>query len=182
MLIIRGLAKNVSYTVRKNLKVSNLVVRFNSKESSNLHTCAVICCDKKNEEMICKNIATKDDSIVHFGDRSVNDEPRTTNSSPSTSEVGKLTERFQLIYTCKKCNTRNEAYISKIAYTKGVVIVCCQGCNARHLIADNLKWFSDQKKNIEDILAAKGESVIKVTNYKENLEIVPPDTPDMSVK
>jgi protein import protein ZIM17 len=85
--------------------------------------------------------------------------------------------RFQLIYTCKKCNTRNVAQISKLSYQQGVVIVCCQGCRVKHLIADNLKWFSDTRKNIEDILAEKGESVTKITS-EVSLEVIPPDTPN----
>jgi protein import protein ZIM17 len=92
--------------------------------------------------------------------------------------VAQTAGRFQLIYTCKKCNTRNVAHISKLSYQQGVVIVCCQGCRVKHLIADNLKWFSDTRKNIEDILAEKGESVTKITSQKVFLEVIPPDTPD----
>jgi len=70
-----------------------------------------------------------------------------------------------LSFTCKVCNGSNSYMISKQSYNHGVVIVTCSTCKSHHLIADNLNWFEDIKgKNIEEIMAEKGEKVRKFTS------------------
>ena len=77
----------------------------------------------------------------------------------NSSQTAKVDQQYIIAFTCKKCNTRSSHTFSKQAYTKGTVAIQCPGCKNRHLIADNLGVFKDQRINIEDLLKAKGESV-----------------------
>jgi len=92
--------------------------------------------------------------------------------SSGASKLGDINcDKMQIVFTCNVCQERSSRIISKHAYTKGVIIIRCYGCNNNHLIADNLGWFFDGPKNIEDIIAEKGGKVVKISGTE--LEFVP---------
>ncbi|KAJ2235967.1 hypothetical protein H4R99_001771 [Coemansia sp. RSA 1722] len=67
--------------------------------------------------------------------------------------------RMLIGFTCKVCNHRQYKNMSKQAYTKGVVLIQCDSCKNRHLIADHLGWFRDSSITIQDIMKEKGEAI-----------------------
>lgn len=70
-------------------------------------------------------------------------------------------------FTCKVCNHRTHRTMSKLAYTRGVVLIECPGCRNRHLIADHLGWFDrtrEEGRTIEEILSKRGEQVHRSWN------------------
>lgn len=71
---------------------------------------------------------------------------------------------LMLAFTCKKCDTRSSHVLSKQGYEEGTILVQCPGCKSRHLIADHLKIFSDNRIKLEDILKAQGEGIQTGTN------------------
>lgn len=75
-------------------------------------------------------------------------------------------------FTCGPCEYRMVKRFSKHAYTKGIVIVECPNCGAKHLLADNLGWFMDEARNIEDMLREKGESFIRIGGTTGDYQVV----------
>ena len=74
-----------------------------------------------------------------------------------------LSERFSLAYTCCKCDTRNLVSVSRVAWTTGLVIGKCRGCDAKHMLADNGgltdETNSSRFSNVVNAAIGKGEAV-----------------------
>lgn len=87
---------------------------------------------------------------------------------------GEREKELRLVFTCSVCSTRSMKAISKNAYTHGVVLARCPGCENLHLIADNLKFFSESKSNIQDIMKEKGIDV-DIKTISDTKEILPED-------
>ncbi|KAG0241667.1 hypothetical protein BGX31_000970 [Mortierella sp. GBA43] len=70
-------------------------------------------------------------------------------------------------FTCTVCNHRSYKAMSTHAYNHGVVIMQCDHCKNRHLIADHLGWFRNGGVTVEDLAKERGETVQKLTrNYQ----------------
>ena len=80
------------------------------------------------------------------------------------SSVGRIEPTMMIAFTCTVCGLRQGKSMSKGAYEEGVVLITCDGCKSRHLIADNLGWFGDDNSNVESILAEKGLDVRKLSD------------------
>ncbi|KAI8604166.1 DNL zinc finger-domain-containing protein, partial [Dissophora ornata] len=65
-------------------------------------------------------------------------------------------------FTCTVCNNRSHKTMSKHAYEHGVVIIQCDHCKNRHLIADHLGWFRTGGVTVEDLVKERGETVQKL--------------------
>ncbi|ALO60577.1 hypothetical protein CNBE3470 [Cryptococcus deneoformans B-3501A] len=97
----------------------------------------------------------------------------------SPRQVGQIEPRLQMTFTCTAddCGHRSTHEFSKRSYQKGIVLVQCPSCKARHLIADHLGWFKEsleggKLKTVEDLLAAKGEKIKKGRiNFDGDIEI-----------
>ncbi|KAK6910484.1 hypothetical protein I203_104516 [Kwoniella mangroviensis CBS 8507] len=90
------------------------------------------------------------------------------NGEGSKQKIGQIEPRLQMTFTCtaNECGHRSTHEFSKRAYTKGLVLVQCPECKARHLIADHIGWFKEsleggKLKTVEDLLRAKGEKIRK---------------------
>ncbi|KAJ2787495.1 hypothetical protein GGI15_000682 [Coemansia interrupta] len=84
---------------------------------------------------------------------------RLKSTTASAAAADPAQPRMLIAFTCKVCNHRQHKTMSKQAYTSGVVLMQCDSCKNRHLIADHLGWFRNSAVTIQDIMREKGEDV-----------------------
>lgn len=78
-------------------------------------------------------------------------------------------EKMIIMFTCTVCDTRSARKISKQAYAEGVVMVRCDCCKNRYLIADRMGVFEDSIEgnsgwDIQKYMAEQGENVRSITD------------------
>jgi len=78
-------------------------------------------------------------------------------------------EKMIIMFTCTVCDTRSARKISKQAYSEGIVMVRCDCCKNRHLIADRMGVFEDSLAgnggwDIEKYMTEQGEKVRSITD------------------
>ena len=96
------------------------------------------------------------------------------------SSLGRIEPTMMIAFTCTVCDKRQGKSMSKKSYESGVVLITCDGCKNRHLIADNLGWFGDGNSNIETILAEKGVDVRKFQEEGE-IQLTTEDVADLEL-
>nr|CCD13482.1 unnamed protein product [Trypanosoma congolense IL3000] len=106
---------------------------------------------------LSKSLSEEDQKLILSALQNPDMQPSSKMGGPG---VGTKNGDMVAVFTCGRCEYRMVKKFSKHAYTKGIVIIQCPSCEVRHLIADNLGWFVDESKNIEDILREKGESFV----------------------
>jgi protein import protein ZIM17 len=72
--------------------------------------------------------------------------------------------KLAIVFTCTVCDTRSAKQFTEQAYTNGVVLVRCPGCENLHLIADRLGYFQEEHWDLESLVQQKGEKVRTVTD------------------
>ncbi|KAH3683839.1 hypothetical protein WICPIJ_005213 [Wickerhamomyces pijperi] len=138
-----------------------MLSRFVSKELSFFSRKAIIAPIVTSS---VKSTPTLNYNTFSFNNQLINRRFNST-SSNSSQTIGQIKvdkPQLMIAFKCKKCDTRSSHVMSKQAYTSGTVLVTCPGCKNRHLIADHLKV--NDRITIQDILAAKGESVSQSTD------------------
>ncbi|ORY69171.1 DNL zinc finger-domain-containing protein [Leucosporidium creatinivorum] len=103
----------------------------------------------------------------------------TVDTSGTKTPIGPAAEET------KPCHHRSTHEFSRRSYEKGIVLIECPGCGNRHLIADNLQWFSStpspshpsglpigseeerKPRTVEQLMKEKGEQVVWVDGGKE---------------
>lgn len=85
--------------------------------------------------------------------------PRPPTSSPSPSATHPA---YEIYFTCKPCSHRSGPHrVTKQGFHHGTTLITCPSCQNRHVITDNLRIFTDEGGDLEDIMRRHGGKLKK---------------------
>ncbi|KAI1732599.1 DNL zinc finger domain-containing protein [Ditylenchus destructor] len=149
----------------RSIALKRVLMRLLPVSSSSLHTQCAHTLRLPVPRHVCKF-----DTVKMGRQNGINATSWQRHAAYSTSLGSIQPKRTTVYYTCKVCESRQgPKQFAKESYERGVVLIKCDSCLNYHIFADNLGWFSDLegKRNIEEILAERGESV------QNQIEFVP---------
>jgi protein import protein ZIM17 len=134
----------------------------------------VACCSShaKNNDIDTPKSVSNDDhnESANTIDNTASSEVESTDNSDSDSKPYEIPgaqkggRKLAIVFTCTVCDTRSAKQFTEQAYTNGVVLVRCPGCENLHLIADRLGYFQEEDWDLESLVQQKGEKVRTVTD------------------
>mmetsp|Transcript_4157 Transcript_4157/g.8548 ORF Transcript_4157/g.8548 Transcript_4157/m.8548 type:complete len:240 (-) Transcript_4157:484-1203(-) len=113
------------------------------------------------DSVISERVRCIEPGCRHLHASSRNHAEQDDTPSPVQQHDSGARKNLYIMFTCTVCETRSMKGMSRKSYEEGVVIVQCPGCENRHLIADHLGWFQDGSFTVEDLMAERGEAVIR---------------------
>jgi hypothetical protein len=130
------------------------------------------------QQVSCCSSHAKDKDTPESASTSTNNEVEESTDStlPAASESNDTEKPFEIpgaqkggrklaiVFTCTVCDTRSAKQFTEQAYTNGVVLVRCPGCENLHLIADRLGYFQEEDWDLESLVQQKGEKVRTITD------------------
>ena len=115
---------------------------------------------KNQNETATKSSQSECNDNDHVVPGTTSEQHGTSITIPGAEKGGR---KLAIVFTCTVCDTRSAKQFSEQAYSYGVVIVRCPGCQNLHLIADRLGYFEDGDWDLDSIMAKTGQTIKTVT-------------------
>jgi protein import protein ZIM17 len=171
------LTPSSTHSNRIDTRNTNIVTTGTFTSSSNCYALQQVACCSSHAKDSKTNTDTDTDTPKSTSSDdndnstlSASSEVESTDSSDSSSKPYEIPgaqkggRKLAIVFTCTVCDTRSAKQFTEQAYTNGVVLVRCPGCENLHLIADRLGYFQEEDWDLESLVQQKGEKVRTVTD------------------